>query len=177
MTQRLTPTDFDEAFRYFRRTAFRLEAQPVYLVDVERDAYDDYRRGEPRPAPDYGYYATWLDRVQAITAAGRRLDRVRVVEDPPTTYQQFELHMARWNIAAGETLATITRGHAATVGLPADHDWWLFDDEAVALMRFAPDGTPQGGVILTDPTTVSRYCTWRDLAVHHSTPYQACAAA
>jgi len=177
MTTRLTPTDFNEAFRYFRRTAFRLEARPVYQVDAEQQAYDDYRRGELRPADHYDFYARWLAKVKATTAAGRRVDRVRILEDPPTTYQRFELHMARWNIAAGETLRTITRDHATEVGLPTHRDWWLFDDEAVALMRFAPDGTPQGGEILTDPTTVSRYCTWRDLAVHHSTPYQACAAA
>ncbi len=177
MTQRLTPTDFDDAFRHFRRTAFRLETRPVYTVDVERQAYADYQRGEPLPADQYPFYATWLDKVRAATVAGRRLERVRILDSPPTTYQQFELHMARWNVAAGEAQRTITRSRAREVGLPTDADWWLFDDEAVAVMRFAPDGTPQGGVILTDPTTVSRYCTWRDLAVHHSTPYAACTAA
>ncbi len=177
MNRRLTPTDFDDAFRYFRHTAFRLECQPTYAVSVEREALADYLRGEPRPAPDYAYYATWLNKVRATVGAGRVIQRVRILETPPSPYQQFELHMARWNLDAGETLRTLDRATAHTAGLPDRDDWWLFDDEAVALMRFDPDGIPQGGVIVTDPLTVSRYCKWRDLAVHHSTPFEACPAA
>lgn len=177
MTTRLTPKDFDDAFRYFRHDAFRLEAQPVYTVDVEREAFDDYLRGEPRPADAYDYYAEWLIRVREITNAGRRLQRVRILETPPTDYQAFELHMARYNIAAGETLRTISRPAAEKAGLPTLHDWWLFDSQAVAVMRFAADGTPLGGTILTDTTIISRYCMWRDLAVHHSAPFINSAAA
>ncbi len=177
MTERLTPKDFDDAFRFFRRTAFRLETQPTYAVDVEREAFDDYLRGEPRPADQYPFYATWLNKVREVTGAGRKLGRVRILETPPTTYQQFELHMACHNLAAGETLRVISRTDAIAADVPVDSDWWIFDDEAVALMRFTPDGAPLGGEILTNPQTVSRYCAWRDLAVHHSTPYEACTAA
>lgn len=177
MTTRLTPKDFDDAFRYFRHDAFRLEAQPVYTVDVEREAFDDYLRGEPRAADAYGFYAEWLGKVRDVTKAGRRIERVRILETPPTTYQAFELHMARYNLAAGETLRTITRAAAEKAGLPARDDWWLFDSQAVAVMRFEADGTPLGGTILTDPAIVSRYCTWRDLAVHHSAPFTDRAAA
>jgi hypothetical protein len=177
MPTRLTPKDFDDAFRYFRRDAFRLECQPVYTVDVEAQALDDYLRGEPRPATDYGYYASWLTKVRETTRAGRRLSRVRVLETPPTRYQQFELHMAQYNLAAGETLRTVDRPAAVAAGLPVSDDWWLFDRQAVALMRFAEDGAPLGGEIVTDPLTVSRYCTWCDLAVRHSTPYIRRAAA
>ena len=176
MTARLTPSDFDDAFRFFRRSAFRLEAQPRYTVDVEREAFGDWLRGEPRPADQYPYYATWLGRVRTIADQGRSLERVRILETPPTDYQRFELHMARWNLEAGETLRTINRDAATEAGLPVDTDWWIFDDEAVAVMTFAPDGTPGGGHIITDPDTVSRYSSWRDLAVHHSTPFQTCPA-
>jgi hypothetical protein len=177
MNQRLAPEDFDDAFRYFRRTAFRLEVQPTYKVDIEQEAVDDFLRGEPRPATDYDYYAAWLRKVREISEAGRRLDRIRVLESPPTPYQSFELHMARYNIAAGETLRTIDRAAAVEHGIPDRADWWIFDDEVVALMRFAADGTPLGGTIITNPSTVSQYCTWRDLAVRHSTPFEACTAA
>lgn len=174
---RLTPKDFDDAFRYFRHDAFRLEAQPAYRVDAEQEAFDDFLRGEPRPAGEYGYYAEWLAKVEAVTAEGRRIERVRILEAPPTEYQAFELHMAPANLAAGETLRTITRAEAAKADLPAVDDWWLFDSQAVAVMRFATDGTPLGGTILTYPAIVSRYCTWRDLAVHHSAPFTGRAAA
>lgn len=177
MTTRLTPKDFDDAFRYFRRDAFRLEAQPAYTVDVERKAFDDFLRGEPKPAEAYDYYTAWLTKVQKVTKAGRSLRRVRILETPPTDYQAFELHMARYNIAAGETLRTIPRTAAVKAGIPDGNDWWLFDDQAVAVMRFEANGTPLGGTILTEPTIVARYCTWRDLAVHHSAPFTGSAAA
>jgi hypothetical protein len=174
---RLAPKDFDDAFRYFRHDAFRLEAQPTYAVDVEQTAYDDFLRGEPRPASDYGYYAEWLAKVAQVTTEGRRIERVRILETPPTDYQAFELHMARYNLAAGETLRTIPRAAAVKAGIPAVDDWWLFDSQAVAVMSFTPDGAPLGGTILTYPAIVSRYCKWRDLAVHHSAPYTSSAAA
>jgi hypothetical protein len=178
--RRLTPEDFDHLFTLFTRSAFRLETQPVYRVDVERQALDDFLRGEPKPADAYPYYRDWLQQVRETTRRRlfrrrRTIQRVRVLQEPPTDYQRFELHMARWNIAAGETLRTISRTWAAAVGLPRT-DFWLFDSTHVAVMEFTPDGTPQGGSILDDPATVSQYCTWRDRAVHHSAPFTESAA-
>lgn len=172
MNKRLTPQDFDHAFRYFRRTAFRLEVQAVYRVEAEREAFADFLRGESHAATDYDYYAEWLDQVQTMAQAGRHLQRVRVLEFPePSTYQRFELALAPYNIAAGESLRTISRPSAVKVGIPVDRDWWIFDDETIAVMDFTPDGVPQGGVINTDRETVSQYCLWRDLAVRHSAPF------
>lgn len=177
MTQRLTPEDFDTLFRHFRHTAFRLEVQPAYAVDVERQALADFLRGESKPATDYPYYAAWLDEVRRVAGEGKQIQRVRVLEVPPTPYQAFEMHMARYNLAAGETLRTMTRSAATAVQLPATDDWWLFDNQRVARMRFAADGTPLGGHIITEPTDVSQYREWRDLAVHHSAPVTECATA
>jgi hypothetical protein len=157
--------------RYFRHDAFRLEVQPTYAVDVEREALGDFARGELRPAAEYAYYATWLGKVLDATTAGRTIERVRILETPPSPYQQFELALAPYNLAAGETLRTMPRSVAREAGIPDRRDWWLFDGQAVALMEFAADGTPLGGTILTDPVAVARYCSWRDLARRHGTPF------
>jgi hypothetical protein len=175
--ERLTPEDFNNLFGRFQQEAFRLEVQPVYALDYEREAFDAFLRGESHPATDYDWYRPWLDQIRKATGQGRRVARVRVLAEPPTNYQRFELHMARWNIAAGETLRCMPRAKAAKAGLPLADDWWLFDSRRVAVMRFDPDGTAHGGEIFDDPDTVSRYCTWRDLAVHHSTPFMGFAAA
>src|SRR3954465_15513172 len=98
MTRRRPPDDFNHLFRYFRHEAFRLEVQPVYAVDVEREAFDDFLRGEPRPPDQYDYYVPWLDQIRSATRAGRHITRVRVLEEPPTAYQAFELEMAPYNI-------------------------------------------------------------------------------
>jgi hypothetical protein len=177
MTRTLTPEDFNVLFGQFRHYAFRLEVQPTYKADYEQEALNDFLRGEPRPAPEYDYYAPWLASVREVTAEGRRIERVRVLQEPPTDYQRFELWMARYNIAAGELLRCMTVKQAGAAGVPTTSDWWLFDSTTLAVMRFSADGVPQGGRIITDPTTVSRYNSWRDLAVAHSTPYAECAPA
>lgn len=177
MGQRLTADDFNQLWRYFRHEAFRLECQPVYLVDVEREPFAEFLRGEPRPAPEIPYYAAWLDQIHAVTSQGRRVARVRILEEPPTDYQRWEIWAGQYNIAAGEDIRYLNRSQAVEVGLPVAADWWLFDSERLALMRFSPDGTPLGGEIIDDPEVVAQHCTWRDLAVSHSAPSPQCATA
>lgn len=177
MGERLTAEDFNHLFRYFRHEAFRLEAQPAYLVDVEREPVEDFLRGKPRPATEFPYYVAWLNQIREVTERGRRVARVRVLEEPPTDYQRWEAWVGQYNIEAGEDIRYIARSKAAAAGLPVVDDWWLFDSERLALMRFAADGTPLGGEIIDDQAIVAQHCTWRDLAVHHSTPHAECAAA
>lgn len=170
MGQRLTAEDFNHAFRYFKTEAFRLECQPVYLVDEERETFEEFQNSaKPQPVTEYPFYAAWLDRVRDAASHGRRLTRVRVLEEPPTTYQQWEIWAAEHNIAAGETVRYIPRSQANEIGLPVDDDWWLFDDASVALMHFTAEGHPRGGEILTDPELLARHQLWKDLAVRHST--------
>lgn len=168
MTERLTPDDFANLFGRFTTEAFRLEVQPVYLVDYEREAYSDFLRGEPRPGDQYQWFADWLAQISSATSQGRIIRRVRVMDEPPTDYQRFEQWLLPYNLAAGETIHSITRGAAKAAGIPITNDWWLFDSKRLAVMRFDPDGTPRGGHIVEDPETVAQHCVWRDLAVHHS---------
>jgi hypothetical protein len=177
MGERLTADDFNDLFRYFRDEAFRLEVQPVYDVDAERRSVQEFLRGEPRPATEYPFYATWLDRIRAATARGGRVVRVRVLEEPPTEYQQWEVWMGRYNVEAGETIRYLPRSKAIDVGVPTMDDWWLFDSQSVALMRFSPTGVPLGGEIITAAPVVVRHCAWRDLAILHSATTAACGPA
>jgi hypothetical protein len=170
MGQRLTAEDFNNLFRYFTDTAFRLEVQPVYAVTEERESLEEFLAGEPRPVTEFAFYAQWLDRIREVTAQGRRVERVRVLEEPPTDYQRWEMWSGQYNIAAGETIRYITRSRAVEIGLPVGDDWWLFDSRHLALMRFGDDGEPQGGEIISDPDTVDRHRAWWDLAVAHSIP-------
>lgn len=177
MTERLTPDDFNHLFHRFADEAFRLEVQPAYLVDDEQESVGEFLRGKPRPVTAYPFYAAWLDEIRAATSEGRRIIRVRILEEPPTDYQRWEVWAGQYNTAAGEQIRYLPRQQAAAAGIPTADDWWLFDRQHLALMRFTSDGTPLGGTIIDDPHTVSRYCMWRDLAVHHSTPHTECAAA
>jgi len=173
MAQQLTAEDFNQLFRYFTTSAARLEVQPVYAVTDERESVEEFLAGHPRPVTEFPFYATWLDQIRAVTAEGRRVERVRVLEEPPTEYQRWELWSGQYNIAAGEVIRYITRSKALAVGLPVTDDWWLFDSAHLAVMRFSPTGEPLGGEIVTDPDVVAQHCQWWELAVAHSEPARA----
>jgi hypothetical protein len=176
--QRLTPEDFNNLFRYFRHEAFRLEAQPMYLVDYEQEPFEDFLRGKLRPATELDYYVPWLEQIREVTASGRRVARVRIVEDPiPTDYQRWEAWIGKYNIAAGEDIRYIARTRARAIGLPDREDWWLFDSERLARMHFDIAGRPIGGQITDEPSVVAQHRTWRDLAVDSSVPTMDCLTA
>lgn len=166
----LTGEDFETLFRFYRRTAFRLEVQPVYTVVGEQETFARFLAGRPQPPTEVPYIADWLNQIKEVTSEGRQVQRVRVVDDPPTDYQRWEGWVGRWNIAAGEIIRYITRPQAIAIGIPLDYDWWLFDDERLAIMRFDDVGRPLGGTVVSDLGTVVQHRTWRDLAVQSSTP-------
>lgn len=168
MGERLTGDDFNDLFRYFTATAFRLEAQPVYTVTDERESFEEFLAGEPRPVTEFAFYAAWLAKIRAATHAGKRVERVRVLEEPPTDYQRWELWSGQYNIAAGETIRYITRSRALEIGLPVTDDWWLFDSKKLATMRFSENGEPLGGEIISASDIVAQHGTWWNLAVRHS---------
>ncbi len=93
-----------------------------------------------------------------------------MLDEPPTDYQRWEIWSGQFNTAAGETIRYLPRSRAAAIGLPVDNDWWLFDGEKLAVMRFGENGQPLGGEILTDPQAVAQHRTWWELAVQHSQP-------
>jgi hypothetical protein len=170
MGQRLTADDFNSLFRYFTRTAFRLETQPVYTVAEEQQSVQRFLAGDLHALRDYPPFAAWLDQIQALNRAGKRVQRVRILDEPPTDYQRWEIWSGQSNIAAGEHIGYLPRGRARSIGLPDDHDWWLFDGQRLARMRFDPHGVPLGGEITDDPAIIARHRTWQDLAIRHAIP-------
>ena len=101
-----------------------------------------------------GSAATWSCR--GARNDGKRLQRVRVLDRPPTDYQRFVMDLAsRCNVPAGEDLRVLGRGDALALGVEAGSDFWLFDDRTVALMDF--DGTFTGAEIITDVDLVARF--------------------
>lgn len=172
MTQ-LSDNEWAEQLRAFDRTAFRWECQPAYTEAEESDTVARFLAGDPEPPVEVPELAEWFDQVRRLTATGRRIARVRVHDDPPTPYQRWVRWIDAWNTEAGETIRYVTRGHARAAGLgPAlgDVDWWLMDDERLIVMRFDAAGHRVENELVTDPERVEQACTWRDLAVHHSTP-------
>ncbi len=48
------------------------------------------------------------------------MQRVRVLAEPPTTYQRWLLWGDRWHAEAGEQISYLPGSHAMAIGLPLD---------------------------------------------------------
>jgi hypothetical protein len=179
MATPLTDAGFSAALADFAHTAFRLELQRTYLVPDEDGALERFLAGDPPTLAELGGLRTWFEQVAQQIGEGKRMERVRVHDEPPTDYQRFERSMDRWNLDVGETLHYLTRQRAHEIGLlPAagPDDWWLLDSTHLIIMRFDPDGRWIGNELETDPAAVVRACAWRDLAIHYCSPAQGAAA-
>ena len=90
-----------------------------------------------------------------LTAEGKRVARVRILEEPPTDYQRWLLWASPWHAAAGEDIRYLPRSQAERISLPLVNDWWLLDDERVILMVFTEAGEISGKRLLTDSVAVA----------------------
>jgi hypothetical protein len=158
---------FAGLFDWFTTRAFRLETLDQYAVGYEEEAMRRFLAGEPI---DPDIIAPWLDRVAAVTAAGRRMERVHVVTEPLSDYLRFEMDGYRFTVAAGEDVRILPRSVARELELPGE-DFWLFDDGPVARMHYDRHGNFLGAELVEEPEVVARYCRWRDVALEAATPY------
>lgn len=157
--------------RAIDRCAYHLERQPYYAVEL--DVYQRWCEGDRSPPVDEPGFAEWYELLCDHTAGGRRVARVRVVEEPPTTYQEFERWCGRWNTAHGEEVRSVPRSVAEHAGLVEpgrrSNDWWLLDEARLMVMPFDADGRLGAPSIVTDRRAVTAaLAEWR-IAVAHST--------
>ncbi|GAA1017900.1 hypothetical protein Aple_027170 [Acrocarpospora pleiomorpha] len=162
----LSGENFDALFHSFNVSAFRLESRERYhLAKNEEEPLRCFLAGEP---VDMGWLQFWIALVGEHVQAGRTMRRVRVVSRPFSDYTRFGLMAAEHNIAAGDHIRYMERVEAEKIGLPVS-DWWLFDDERVALVHYTPDDILLGAEIIADPAEVDKYRSWRDSAWANST--------
>jgi hypothetical protein len=173
----ITEAEFDDLLRSFKRSAFRLETRDTYALGYEAADFERFLAGSPAPPPIQFRWRPWLDQIAKFTREGKTIGRVRVLADPPSDYQRWEMWAAPWHSQAGERIGYMSRSRAVEIGLPLVHDWWLLDDEQLIIMRFTEAGEIAGKHLITDPVTIAPYRTWRDLAVRNATPAEEIAAA
>ena len=165
-------------FRGFRASAWRLETLDHYAMDYEAPDFRRFVAGQRASLSQAAWFRPWLDQIAELARQGREVGRVRILAEPPSDYQRFEMWCAQWNTAAGERIGYLARSRALEIGLPVDlGDWWLFDDARLVLMGFDEAGRITGKELVTDPVIVAQHCEWRDLAVRYATPAEGFAAA
>lgn len=161
---RLLGDDFNQLFRTFDHTAFRLEVRESYNAPREVESFRRFRAGDP---VDMSWAETWHSMIREATAQGRRFARVRVVGVPLSDYSRFGLWAAQFTSNAGEDIRYLSRDVAERLDLP-NHDYWLFDSRKLALMHFGEEDRFQGGEVIEDAAEIVMHNYWRDVAQHHA---------
>ncbi|WP_327401213.1 hypothetical protein OG194_14085 [Streptomyces sp. NBC_01288] len=165
--------EFDRLFTQFEHTAWRLETHRRYASDEVTDTYAQFTRGEP---VDWdGKDAEWCAERRAQTALGKRFERVRIIDSPPTPGQLYLLDNARRNSSVGEDIRNLPRADAERLQLP-EEDFWIFDSRLVVLLNFDDTDDLVNVELITEPVEVNRYAQARDAATHYAEPYEEFAA-
>lgn len=173
----ISDNEFTRLLRSFAEDAFYFEAQQTYALDYEEADLRQFLAGEPVPPPEVDWWRPWLEQIERLTGDGKRVSRVRVIGDPPTGYQRWQLWSLPWHQRAGEQITYMTRSRAEAVGLPLDCDWWLLDGKRVIRLDYTAEGHLRGKTLITEPGDVARFANWRDLAVRNATTAEALSAA
>lgn len=164
--------EFDGMFETFQHTAWRLETRRRYQSDEETETYLRFARGDDA---DWDLDDPWCVSRREQAAFGKRFERVRVMDNPPTFGQRYLLDNARRNAAVGEDIRNLWRSDAVKLKLP-DQDFWLFDSRVIALLHFDEADRMTDVELITDPVEVARACQVRDAAWHFATPHDVFAA-
>jgi hypothetical protein len=172
----VTQAEFNRLLATFRCSAFRLETQAAYALGYERADFDRFLSGAPVPPTELDWWRPWLEQIERLTQEGKTISRVRVLAEPPTEYQRWELWAAPWHARAGEQISYIPRGRAERIDLPLAYDWWLLDDERLIVMRYTSTGEIDSKELITEPGIVARHREWRALAARNATPAEEIAA-
>ncbi|AXG80362.1 DUF6879 family protein [Streptomyces paludis] len=165
MPQFIDDSTFGDYFTDFEHTAWRLETRRGYASDRAVEKYARFVAGEPLPDDSN---RPWGTNIRVQTGLGKRVERVRVVDRPPTQGQLFLLAAAASNNAAGEDIRNMWRPRAEALALPTE-DFWLFDSRRALLLHFDDEDEYLGSELIEDPAHIVRYCRFRDAAWHHAT--------
>lgn len=164
----LVGDQFGQLLQTFRLSAFRLELQPAYEVTYERETVARFMAGDPQDPNEIPAFVDWYAQIRRQTAEGKTIERVRVFDEPPTAYQQWEAWIERWNTAAGEIIHTISRSNARHTGLlqaAGTDDFWLFDDTLLMTMSYNENGRRIHTELTDEEASVQQARQLRDLAV------------
>src|SRR5690606_28760771 len=102
----------------------------------------------------------WLSYVAADEERGTPFHRVRVVEEPPTPYLQWELHALRVQAECGVSVRVVDaerlRSLERSAPLP---EVVVLGGSVLYEVRYTDAGAPEGAVRHTDPEVVA---TWEE---------------
>lgn len=166
MSDLISGAAFTNLFRSYRYTAWRLETRRFYGKVNEDRPYQEWLAGKD---PGIEWFKPWLRMMREELARGKRMERVRIIDDPPSDYLRWELWGTPYNLGVGEDIRYLPRDHPVVAELPGE-DFWVFDSRAVAWLQFDGDQFI-GATIDESPGAVTEAVAARDAAWHHALTY------
>lgn len=163
----LNPDDeFAALLRSVRRSSWRWECQGEYAVDLPE--VERWRAG--LPAVETEDDREWLAHLARLRADGIPFQRVRMFTEPLNDYLSWMRQAIGPNVAAGEDVRWLPESAARARGLPS-YDFYLLDDERVAILRFTDSKELTGVVVDDDPAVLAEHRAWRDTAWQMAIPH------
>src|SRR5690242_7150318 len=98
------------------RTAFRLEHQREPLSG-EQAAVEHWQKGNATVPWEWPEWRGWLDLAWRHVSNGGEIRRVRLVDEPPTSYQLWAIQCTPWHDQAGDRIRYLTRRAAEQFGV------------------------------------------------------------
>ncbi|KMS77647.1 hypothetical protein ACZ91_63955 [Streptomyces regensis] len=158
---------FLRLFEEAESSAYRLETRVSYGIPDEDEPYAQFLAGED---PGTDWFEPWLVLMRSVTSRGTRVERVRIIDSPPSDYLRFELWGTPHNLSAGEDIRYLDRSAAVQLGLPT-YDYWVFDDRLVARLQFGAHDRFLGVLLSDDPEDARRHMEWRSIAWEHAVTF------
>jgi hypothetical protein len=158
---------FDHLFDTIERSSWRWECQGDYQVDAA--SLQRWRDGLPFDETEGG--RAWQSYIRGLRRRGVPFERVRMLTEPLTDYLRWMLTITYRNIDAGEDIRWIHQAVAVDLGMPT-YDFYLFDDQRLAIMHFDDDKVLADLDVTEDPDQLATHRVYRDavwpLAVRHT---------
>ncbi len=124
--------DINNPFETFTKSAFRLEGLPQYRVAEEIDALIYFNKYGKIP-DNFGN--DWANLVLKNASDGKSMERLRLVSEPLSNYENFELR-SYLGVVAGEKIHIANRDD-----YDYKYDFWFFDNKWITRMNYSADGS------------------------------------
>lgn len=123
----IEPAELGALFRSFKHTAWRLETRRGYASDLDDDSYIAFKE---TGSATWDLDSPWAMNMRAQTAAGKRVGRVRVVDDPrprascsSSTTRSATRRPARTSAACGAATRNACTSETKTSGSSIPGSW------------------------------------------------------
>lgn len=154
-------------FASVTRSVWRWECQGHYQVD--EDELARWRAG--RPAELDAETIAWHGYIRSLRQRAIPFQRVRMITEPVTEYLVWLMSTTDANVDAGEDIRWVHESVARELGMPT-YDFYLVDDERVAVLRFDTEKVLTDVEVVWQPDVVAQHRRWRGTVWHHAVQHR-----